>query len=320
MLISGLWGWTAMIRMPGKSWSGPVPELTPAQKQLEGTLRHDIKALASELGERNTRHYDNLQAAADWVQQSLRQAGYDPVRQTYTIDGRPYHNIEVEVQGRSDSLVVVGAHYDSALGSPGANDNASGVAALLALARRFADAELPYTLRLVAFTNEEMPHFRQGTMGSGRYAQRCHRRGESIAAMLSLETIGYFSEQSGSQQYPFPMGALYPDRGNFIGFVGNFDSRALVRSTVAAFRKVGQLPSEGAALPRWVPGVAWSDHASFWQYGYPALMVTDTAPFRYPYYHDPADTPDKIDYDRLSHVVSGVGDMLASTPPFFEPD
>ena len=148
-------------------------------------------------------------------------------------------------------------------------------------------------------------------MGSFIYAGRCRARGDKIAAMISLETIGYFSDAPHSQTYPSPgLGLFYPKVGNFIGFVSNVHSRTLLRRVVAAFRKHAKIPSQGAALPAFVPGVSWSDQWSFWRNGYPGIMVTDTAPFRYPYYHSSSDTPDKLDYDRFALVVSGMEKVI----------
>ena len=166
------------------------------------------------------------------------------------------------------------------------------------------------TVRFVLFANEEPPFFQTADMGSLVYAKRCRQRGENIVAMLSVETIGYYSERPGSQQYPPPMGLLYPSTGDFIGFVGNVKSRHLVRELVGSFRRHAQFPSEGAALPGSMTGVSWSDQWAFWQEGYPAVMVTDTAPFRYPYYHHPADTPDRLDYERMARVVDGLRAVL----------
>jgi Zn-dependent M28 family amino/carboxypeptidase len=143
-------------------------------------------------------------------------------------------------------------------------------------------------------------------MGSADYARRSKARGERIAAMFSLETIGYYSDAPQSQHYPFPLSFFYPDRGDFLAFVGNLPSRRLVRETIGAFRLHAHFPSEGVAAPAFIPGVGWSDHLNFWREGWPALMITDTAPFRYPYYHTAHDTPDKIDYQRLARVVIGL--------------
>jgi Zn-dependent M28 family amino/carboxypeptidase len=235
----------------------------------------------------------------------------NPRRESYELDGLACHNIEAEIRGGRPEILLIGAHYDSVLGSPGANDNGSGVAAMLALARRFAARQITKTLRFVAFVNEEPPYFLTEQMGSFVYAKRCKTRGDKISAMISLETIGYFSDAPHSQTYPSPgLGLFYPKVGNFIGFVSNVHSRTLLRRVVAAFRKHAKIPSEGAALPAFVPGVSWSDQWSFWRNGYPGIMVTDTAPFRYPYYHSSSDTPDKLDYDRFALVVSGMEKVI----------
>ena len=185
------------------------------------------------------------------------------------------------------------------------------VAAVLELARLFREAKPARTLRLVAFVNEEPPFFKTNQMGSRVYARRSKERGENIVAMFSLETIGYYSEQPGSQRYPFPLGLFYPSRGDFLAFVSNFSSRPLLHEAIAVFRRQAEFPSQGVAAPALLPGVDWSDHASFWEQGYPALMLTDTALYRYPWYHSAQDTPDKVDYARLARVVGGLRAMLA---------
>lgn len=303
--------WWFGMRMPGRNISTAAP-LGAAEIALRTELVADVQKLAGEIGERNLQHYAQLNTAADFIEGSLSQAGLHPRRDTYELQGLACHNIEIEIPGARPQILVIGAHYDSVLGSPGANDNASGVAALLAIARRLAGKPSGQTLRFVAFVNEEPPYFVSEQMGSLVYAKRCKVRGDQISAMISLETIGYFSDAPRSQTYPSRgFGLVYPTTGNFIGFVGNFSSRALVRRAVALFRKAAKLPSEGAALPSFVPGAGWSDHWAFWQCGYPAIMVTDTAPFRYPYYHEATDTPDKLDYDRLALVVSGMEKTIA---------
>jgi hypothetical protein len=165
----------------------------------------------------------------------------------------------------------------------------------------------------VAFTNEEPPYFQTSTMGSLVYAGACRARGDEIVAMISLETIGYYSKEIGSQVYPIPgLSLIYPTRGNFVGFVANPSSRHLLRQILGVFRAHATIPSEGAALPALVPGIGWSDQWAFWQHGYPGVMVTDTAPFRYPHYHQDSDTPDKLDYDGLTRVVLGMEKVIAS--------
>ena len=278
---------------------------------MRAELVADVQTLAGDIGERNMPRYPQLNAAADFIEGSFSRAGLQPRRDTYELQGRGCHNIEAEIRGVRPQIVVIGAHYDSVFGSPGANDNGSGVAAMLALARRFAGKPAGRTLRFVAFVNEEPPYFQTGQMGSFVYASRCKARSEQISAMISLETIGYFSDAPRSQTYPsLGLGAFYPTTGNFIGFVGNVRSRTLLRRAISLFRQQGRLPSEGAALPSFIPGVGWSDQWAFWQHGYPGIMITDTAPFRYPHYHAATDTPDKLDYDRFALVVSGVEKMI----------
>src|SRR5688572_18501512 len=258
--------WSCMIRMPGDSWSGPLPELTSAQRALSDSLRGDVQELAGRIGSRSILAPSKLAAAADYVERRLKDAGFSPQRQTFVVKGVPCHNLEVEIRGvrTPEEIVVIGAHYDSAYSCPAANDNASGTAALLALAAEFASAAPARTLRFVAFTNEEPPWFLTDHMGSRQYARRCRERQEKVEAMLSLETIGYYSDAPGSQKYPFPVGWFYPSQGNFIGFVGNVGSRSLVRRALSTFRTSAQFPSEGAALPGWLKGIGWSDHQAFW--------------------------------------------------------
>jgi Peptidase family M28 len=310
MAAIGSAGWWVMIKMPGKNISSLIA-LSAEERNLRHELRADVEKLAGDIGERNEFHYAELRTAADHIEHSFSAAGLLPRRQRYEMRGHTYDNIEVEIRGDLPQIVLVGAHYDSVFGAPGANDNGSGVAAVLALARRFSGKHFQRTLRFVAFVNEEPPYFQTPEMGSFVYAQRCKERGDEISAMISLETIGYFSDAPHSQTYPLPgVNAFYPTTGNFIGFVGNVQSRTLLRRVIALFREHGKIPSEGAAFPALVPGVSWSDQWSFWQHGYPGIMVTDTAPFRYPHYHAASDTPDKLDYDRFALVVSGMGKVI----------
>ena len=302
-----------MIRMPGHSYRGPFPPLSEAEAQIRARLEGSVQALAGEIGERNLWRFEALEAAARYVETAFEGLGYKPATQEFESGGKIVRNVEAEIPGAThpEEIVIAGAHYDSVIGSPGANDNASGVAALLEIARLLAGQAFPRTVRFVGFANEEPPFFQTGEMGSGVYSRRARAQGENIVAMLSLETIGCYSDQKGSQKYPFPFSLFYPDTGNFIGFVGNLASAGLTRRVVASFRRHAAFPSEGAAIPAWIVGVGWSDHWAFWQQGYPALMVTDTAPFRYEHYHSEEDTPDKVDYERMARVVAGLTHVIA---------
>jgi hypothetical protein len=302
--------WWFGMKMPGKNISAAA-SLSQEDVDLRGELKADVEKLAGEIGERNMLRYSQLNTAADFIENSFSSAGLQPRRDSYDLHGRACHNIEAEIRGARPEILLIGAHYDSVLGAPGANDNGSGVAAMLALARRFAGKPAQHTLRFVAFVNEEPPYFLTGQMGSFVYAGRCKAHGDRISAMISLETIGYFSDAPHSQTYPAPgLGVFYPSIGNFIGFVSNVPSRHLLRRAIALFRKHANIPSEGAALPAFIPGVSWSDQWSFWRHGYPGIMITDTAPFRYPHYHSATDTPDKLDYDRFALVVSGMEKVI----------
>lgn len=301
-----------MTATPGQSFAGSLPPLTPDQRQLSTRLHDHIVAIASE--PHNIGHLQALDHSARYIEQQLAGMGYSVHRQWFEADGKRVRNIEVTIRpGVPDArTLVIGAHYDSAYDAPGANDNGSGVAALLELARSMAplDGHATARFRLVFFVNEEPPYFQTHKMGSYVYATHLAQTSERVAGMLALETIGYYSDRPRSQHYPFPLDMLYPDKGNFIAFVGMTSSRSFVRKTTGAFRAAAPFPSVGGSAPGFLQGIDWSDHWSFAQVGIPTLMVTDTALFRYRFYHTLADTPDKVDDARLARVVTGLNDML----------
>jgi hypothetical protein len=299
--------------VPDQSHSQPFAPPCREEGVLRDRLRGHVWTLAAEIGERNLWRPHALHASARYIEERLRGWGYDVGSQDLIVAGHAVRNIEAELPGYRlpDEIVLLGAHYDSVAGSPGANDNATGAAALLELARLLAGTRIERTVRFVAFVNEEPPFFQTEAMGSRNYARRARERGEQVVAMLSLETIGYFSDAEGSQWYAFPFNLLsYPRTANFIGFVGNVASRGLVRRSVESFRRHAGFPAESVAAPGWLMGIGWSDHWSFWKEGYPAIMVTDTALFRYRHYHTIADTPDKIDYARMACVTAGIARVV----------
>jgi len=300
--------WWTTLRMPGRSFSGPLPPFTAEELSLAQSLEQEVRHLALDLGERNTRHPEALEAAAAWIGLQLSAMSLEVTSLPYVIDGVTVRNLEVTFPGAAPvaPIVVVGAHYDSAIGTPGANDNGSGVASLLELARRLREQRGTLELRLVWFVNEEPPYFQTRNMGSLHYARGLVQQGRSIAGMLSLETMGCYRDEPGSQQYPGAVGTFFPERGNFLAFVGDDRSGALVRRALGLFRAAVPLPSEGMATGGALQGVGWSDHWSFWQLGAPALMVTDTAPFRYQHYHRATDTPERLDYPRLARATLGL--------------
>ncbi|MFT3782360.1 MAG: M20/M25/M40 family metallo-hydrolase [Nibricoccus sp.] len=286
---------------------------------METQLRSDVAMLAETIGPRSLVNPDALKTTADYIVQRLESSGWTVRRLPYMVGLASCENIEVEKRGSTlpEKIVVIGAHYDTVTQTPGADDNASGVAALLALAESFASATPSRTLRFVAFVNEEPPYFQTDQMGSRVYARRCKANGDKVVAMLALESMGLFRDEKKSQHYPFPLSLFYPSRGNFLAIVGNTDSKALVRRVKATIERSGTIPVESASLPGSLQGVGWSDHWSFWQEGYPAVMVTDTAPFRNQHYHKRTDTAATLDYVRLGAAVqalSNAAEDLLSSP------
>lgn len=316
LALAALWG--VSIRMPGASHSGELPPLTESESLSSARMRSTVSWLADTIGERSMGRRNTLERTSRFIVDSLRALGYVVAEHRYPVAlgavGREATNVEATLTGRSrpDEIVLVGAHYDTAVDTPGADDNASGVAGLLELARLFAARPSPRSIRFVAFANEEPPYFMTEDMGSLRYARHARARGDSIVAMVSLESIGYYSDSARSQRYPVLLSWFYPDRADFIAFVGNVRSRRLVRDVIADFRSHTAFPSQGAAAPQQIPGIGWSDHWSFWQVGYPALMVTATAPNRNVRYHTSLDRTATLDYDRMARVIHGVGRVLES--------
>ena len=326
------------IKMFGESYSQEFKELNKEERVIRQNLKNHIGFLAGTLGERNMFVPKNLKNAAAYIDKSFRAQGHKVSSHEYVLQKgfsrntivmdtfrgifpsnfpsgskEPVAtNIEIEVTGNVyvDEIILVGAHYDSVVGSPGANDNASGTAGLLEIGNLLSGKKLKRTIRLVAFVNEEPPFFATQNMGSYVYAQRSRERGENIQGMISLEMLGYYSTQKGTQKYPFPLGLFKSDTGNFIAFVSNLRSKKLLNDFIKRFRNIVEFPSDGVAFPQIVPGISWSDHQSFWKFNYPAIMVTDTAFFRYPYYHSQEDTPDKICYDHMARVVLGLSKVI----------
>lgn len=298
---------------PGPSHEGPLKPLSEIEKQISLNLKQHVIVLSEKIGPRNIWRHETLERSASYVIKQLESAGYKTDIQVFEAEGKTVKNVIAEKCGHSqpNQIIIVGAHYDTVSNSPGANDNASGVACLIELAKTLSQAKFQKTIRFVAFVNEEPPFFQSSQMGSLVYASRARQNKEAIVAMFSLETMGYFRDEPGSQRYPFPFNLYYPDTGNFIGFVGNLSSRKLVHKSIRTFRASTDFPSEGVSSPGFIQGVDWSDHWAFWQEGYPAVMITDTALFRYQYYHQHDDTWEKLDYGRMAQVLSGLKQVIA---------
>ncbi len=276
---------------------------------LRKNLQEHVRVLSSEIGERNMERYQNLQAAGQYIEEILIRYGYSIQSQAYLFEGKEVRNIIASQPGQRlpEETILVGAHYDTVPETSGADDNASGVAGMLELARLFSASPTARTLKFVAFSNEE-----DGMMGSRVYARRAKEEGEKIVAMLSLEMIGFFSDQVGSQQYPAGLRFFYPDPGNFIGVVGHIRYMGLVWKVKTALKKHSTVPVESLAGVSWIRGIELSDHVSFWREGYPAVMITDTAFYRNPHYHTSTDTSETLDYKRMAEVVQGLYHVLNS--------
>ncbi|MBN2428377.1 MAG: M28 family peptidase [Deltaproteobacteria bacterium] len=299
--------------IPEKSWKGNLPPLSDSEKMLMKGLEEHIFVLAEDIGERHVWKYRKLVETADYIERVFGKTGFEVKTQEYLVEDKRVKNLEVEIGGvsASEEIIVIGAHYDTVEDCPGANDNASGIAALLEMACLMSGSRPSRTLRFVAFVNEEPPFFQTTGMGSVVYARQARVKGEKIVAMFALETIGCYSDKEGSQSFPSPLlRFFYPTTGNFIAFVTNFRSRRLLRQSLTSFRRHVSFPSQGLAGPGGLPGIDWSDHWSFWEEDYPAIMITDTAPYRYPYYHTPRDTPDKIQFEKMTRVVAGLSRMV----------
>ncbi len=280
---------------------------------ITATVQHHVTMLAHTIGERNVYKPDALQAAANYITQQWENQGFQVTPQTYLTHNLPCANLEITIIGDTnpEEIILVGAHYDSVIGSPGADDNASAVAALLEIASCLKKAQIARTIRLVAFVNEEPPFFYWSRdMGSLVYAKTACQNKDNIRFMIALEMLGYYRDAPNSQAYPPLLRHFYPHRGNFIAFVSRLRDGYLVKHAFNTFRAHCDFPAEWTSLPGWLPGIGWSDHSSFWRQGYPAIMVTDTAFFRNPFYHTAEDTPEKLDYQRLAQVTVGLTSML----------
>lgn len=303
LMTSSTFGWRPTVRR----------EITRGTRDasLVARLKEHVLQLSSRIGDRNLFEYDRLRQAASYIEQRFADFGYTLESQPYLINEQPVRNLSVTHLGRlaPEDVVIVGAHYDSCF-NPGADDNASGVAVLLELARVSRDASFDRTVKFVAFTSEEPPIFQTELMGSRVFARAARARQEQITAMLALEMVGYYSEAPRSQRYPPLFGLFYPSRANFIGVVSNFHSRSLCRQVVRAFRGSSSLPIEGVSTFSFIPGVNWSDHWSFWQEGYRAVMVTDTAFLRNPHYHQATDTWETLNYTKMASVMEGLQGVL----------
>ena len=276
-------------------------------------LKEYVETLSRDLVPRDAEHPSGLDRTASFIHEQFEKKSDSVEDQPFSTSHFPVRNVRVFFGPDTDERVVIGAHYDVAGPYPGADDNASGVAGLLELARLLEDEDLPLKVELVSYPLEEPPYFYTRKMGSFVHANSLKEQGIKVRAMIALEMIGYFKDEPGSQTYPlFLLRPFYPSRGNFIAVVGKLFQRKIVRTVRKAMRDATPLPVESINAPRLLPGVALSDHLNYWWAGYQAVMITDTAFYRNPNYHTALDTADTLDYKRMAQVVEGVRAAIAT--------
>ncbi|MCC5847531.1 MAG: M28 family peptidase [Verrucomicrobia bacterium] len=279
-------------------------------------LREDVEMLSMNFFPRDWRSEENLRKTADFILEALEAAGAEVKLQPHMVRGRHYWNVIGKFNPEVEPRIVVGAHYDAVANTPGADDNASGVAALLAIARLVGERAPEMPLDFVAYVLEEPPFFGTADMGSVTHARALAESGVEVEGVIVLEMVGYFSDEPGSQKFPSPLLRLfYPNRGNFIALVSRSDQGAWIRDVKAGMKGATPLPVYSFRAPIWVPGVDFSDHRNYWPHGIPALMVTNTAFYRNQAYHLPEDTADRLDYTRMAQVVVAVFEGLEFLRP-----
>jgi hypothetical protein len=298
-----------MLKCKGQ-WHGVPLEAkkTLNLEEIKKDLKSDVAYMSKKLGERNFIYYKELIKCEEWIREKWQSQGYNVKEQKFTVEGKEYTNLEIEIPGSKapSEIIIVSSQYDTLPDSPGANNNGSGMAILLQLSKLLKNYSPDKTLRLVAFVTEEDPFFGTENMGSFHYAKRSHELKEDIKIMLSLDSLGIYKDEPNSQKLPFPFSLFYPNKGNFLAFIGNLGSRRVIVEVTRGFRKGSSFPIEAGAVPSWVEGASWSDHSSFWKFGYPGMQITDTGAFRSPYHTTKEDTMEKINFDALTRIVVGM--------------
>lgn len=291
-------GWI-LVSLAGVRYKCPGMELT------ERLFGH-VDVLASLIGERNSRRPSAIEAARVYITRQLKEARYAVAEQPYAVSSRAAVNLEVTLPGRRPELgeLVVGAHYDTALGTPGADDNASAVAALIEIAAGLVGFEPRRTIRLVFYDTEEMPHFMLNEMGSQQHAALCLRERRNLRGMICLESIGYFARAQPAAGAPaWAIQLLRPMGGKHVVLVSNLRSAAFCYALFWNLLRAGWWRTLTLALPSRIKLIQLSDHRGYWEAGYRAAMVTDTALLRNPNYHQPTDLPETLDFNRLAKLT-----------------
>ncbi len=284
---------------------------------IESNLRMHVDRLAGLIGPRHLGKPSTISATIGYIEGQWGSMGYEHRRECYDALGHQATNLIVEQRGnkRAEDIILLGAHYDTVHTTPGADDNASAVAVLLEASRLLKNFQGKRTIRYIAFACEEPPYFNLDSMGSQHHARQARKRGDKILGMLCLEMVGYYNSAKNSQSIPplIPewMRWFFPDRGDFLAAVGNLSSCKLCWQFRRGFKRGARsMPLFSICLPEKIQEIRLSDNSSFWDQGYPALMLTDTSFLRNPHYHQPTDTPDTLDYKRMTDVTLGVASAL----------
>lgn len=278
-------------------------------------LHAHVIMLSETLSPRDYTQPRNLDACADYIAEDFKRAGATVTFQPYEALGRRYRNVIGRFGVGLGNKLVVGAHYDANSGTPGADDNASGVAALIELAYLIGSHPPTREIELVGYTVEEPPFYGSELMGSAIHAKSLAAAGEAISGVIALEMVGYFADARGSQSYPsILLRLIYPSRGNFIAVAGRSDQGDWIKAVKIRMRGATDLPVCSIRAPAMLPGIDFSDHRNYWPQGYPAVMITDTAFYRNRAYHEATDTADRLDYTRMAKVVVGLYEVVTAPP------
>lgn len=299
---------------PGVNQRSGLSPLNEREKETVEKLRTHVVTIARDIGARGSQKPLSTTKTEEYIEVELKRMGLSWKQMNFDAKNGVGHNFEVELPGARNAkeIVIVSAHLDSARGSPGANGDASGCAALIEIARNLAGTACGRQVKFVFFGDGEEPYTATARAGCHHYLEQALQRKDNIVAMLSLDAVGCYDAKPGTQSVTFPFNFFYPSTADFLAFVGNLGSRALMRDCVQTFRSATSLPAEGGAFPSWIPYADNSDHAPFWKKGIHAVWVTDTGSLRSSVIGTPGDMYDRIDYERLARAVTGLTKVVSA--------
>jgi hypothetical protein len=289
-----------------------ITKNTPSHLRLESSrLKAHVIKLSKDYFPRSHANRKNLDRCAEYILTHFKKAGADTSIQEFTVFRKKYKNVIGFFGDKASRRIVIGAHYDARMTTPGADDNASGISGLIELAYLIGKEKIDTGVELVAYALEEPPFFGTENMGSAHHAKLLHDRKVKVKCMIALEMIGYFSSAADSQLYPMPaLKIFYPNKGNFIAIVGRLGQRKIVRKIKGLMKGATDLAVSSINAPTIVPGIDFSDHSNYWKYGYDAVMVTDTAFYRNQAYHEPGDTAERLNYESMGKAVIQVFEAI----------